>query len=583
MVEAARRLPQVQFVVVGGMDADVERLRALAAGAPNVRIDGFQPPERVSRCTSRRPTSGWCPIDPTPAISARYTSPLKVFEAFACGLPLVASDLPSLRELLEHERDAVLVAPDDAQALAEGIERLLGDEALRADIAQRLRARAEACTWDARARRILAAFGSDEALGANLEAWPPAGDPVRRPAAPAMRVLYLTDSLSDLDGVGRYAVRLISAAQRIDPELEAHVLLARKHRPSSDAVPSDWRIDVGLPPDYFLHMNAARFWPELAWATVRVARAARGADLVHAIKDFPHNLVAVLGARLAGLPCIATAHGTYSVQPLVAGPHRRLAQWTYEHLVAMVAVSGYTAGRLLEHLGPGFDRERLHVIPNSVEAEHYRAARVLAGARPWHDVEFSLSIGELKERKGHRIAVEAWCRVAREHPGLHHFVVGRLSDEAYHQALVETARQAQVAERLHFLDNVEEDEKVDLLQRAQVFLHTPVTGADGRFEGFGIVYLEAAASGTPSIGTLESGAVDAVVEGETGLLVEPTADAVAVALERLVVDTALRERLARDGRVEYARARSRGRTTRGACSRSTAQLSRSADRTVSAR
>ena len=367
-----------------------------------------------------------------------------------------------------------------------------------------------------------------------------------------MRVLYLTDSLSDLDGVGRYAVRLISAAQRIDPELEPRVLLSRKHRPSSSAVPPDWRVEVGLPPDYFLHMSRARFWPELAWATLRVARAARSADLVHAIKDFPHNLVAALGARLAGVPCIATAHGTYSVQPLCSGGHRRLAHWTYERFAAMVAVSSYTAGRLLENLGPGFERERLHVIPNAVDAEHYRAARSLGGTRPWHGIEFSLSIGELKERKGHRLAVEAWCRVAREHPSLHHFVVGRLSDEAYHQALVETARQAHVDERLHFLDNVAEDEKVDLLQRALVFLHTPVTGADGRFEGFGIVYLEAAASGTPSIGTLDSGAVDAVVDGRTGLLVEPDADAVAAAFERLISDAELRERLGREGR-EYAR------------------------------
>ena len=367
-----------------------------------------------------------------------------------------------------------------------------------------------------------------------------------------MRVLYLTDSLSDLDGVGRYAVRLISALRRIDPQLEVHVLLSRKHRPSSSSVPEEWRVEVGLPPDYFLHMSGARFWPELAWATGRVARAARGADLIHAIKDFPHNLVALLGARMRGLPCIATAHGTYSVQPLCSGPHQRLAQWTYARLAAMVAVSSYTAGRLLERLGPGFERERLHVIPNAVDAEHYRAARALAGTQPWHDVPFSLSIGELKERKGHRLAVEAWCRVARAHPRLHHFVVGRLSDEAYHQALVETARKAHVDERLHFLDNVSEDEKVDLLQRALVFLHTPVTGADGRFEGFGIVYLESAASGTPSIGTLDSGAVDAVVDGRTGLLVEPTVEAVAAALGHLISDAALRERLGRLG-IEYAR------------------------------
>jgi glycosyltransferase involved in cell wall biosynthesis len=148
-------------VVAGGVDADVERLRAAAAGLTNVRIDGFQPPSRVPLYLAAADV-GAVPNRSAPAISARYTSPLKVFEAFAAGLPLVASDLPSMRELLEHERDALLVAPDDPQALADGIERLLADDGLRAAMSRRLRGRAEACTWDARARRILAAFGGSE-------------------------------------------------------------------------------------------------------------------------------------------------------------------------------------------------------------------------------------------------------------------------------------------------------------------------------------------------------------------------------------------------------------------------------------
>ena len=91
-----------------------------------------------------------------PEISARYTSPLKVFEALAAGLPLVASDLPSLREVLSDGEDAVLAAPDDEAALAQAIRRLAGDAALRGALAARGRARAAEHSWDARARRLLA-------------------------------------------------------------------------------------------------------------------------------------------------------------------------------------------------------------------------------------------------------------------------------------------------------------------------------------------------------------------------------------------------------------------------------------------
>ena len=370
-----------------------------------------------------------------------------------------------------------------------------------------------------------------------------------------MRVLYLTDSLSDLDGVGRYAVRLIHALEELEPGLQVEVLLARKHRPTSADVPPRWKVTVALPPDYFFHMAPARFWASLAAAAWRTRRAARRADLVHAIKDYPHNLAALLGARAAGRPCIATAHGTYTVQPLLAPRHARLARWTYERFAALIAVSGHTA----ERVRAVWDAEgraplRMPMIPNAVDAGRYERHPALE-RRPWQDVRYTLSIGELKERKGHHLALEAWCALAPRHPDLHHFVIGKGSRDAYHRGLLERVAASGLGTRVHFLGNTSEEEKIDLLQRAEVFVHTPVTAADGGFEGFGIVYLEAAAAGTPSVGTRGSGAEDAIVDGRTGLLVEPEAAAIERGLERLLNDAALRTRLSEEGR-RHARASS---------------------------
>jgi len=367
-----------------------------------------------------------------------------------------------------------------------------------------------------------------------------------------LRVLFLTDSLSDLDGVGRYGVSLIAAMQELRPELEVHVLLARKHRPTSSAVPKSWRVDVALPPDYFFHMSRPKFWASLVGATWRTWRAARGATLVHAIKDYPHNYAALLGARLAGVPCIATGHGTYTVQPLLTPRHARLARWCYARFAAFIAVSRFTATRVRELLGPDHPLvARTHVVPNAVSAELF-AARPSLGDRAWQHVPFTLSIGELKERKGHHVALAAWCRVARTNPSLHHFVVGKRGDDDYQRSLEQLVRDVGLAERVHFLGNIEELEKIDLLQRALAFVHTPVTSSDGGFEGFGIVYLEASASGTPCIGTLGCGAEDAIVDGVTGLLVQPEVDAVAGALAKMLGDAELRERMGRAGREHAA-------------------------------
>jgi glycosyltransferase involved in cell wall biosynthesis len=155
LVDAARAMPGAYFVIAGGLEADVAKLRAHAGGLANVRIDGFQAPERIALYLAAGDV-GVVPNRSQPAISAKYTSPLKVFESLGAGLPLVASDLPSLREILRADQDAVFVAPDDARALAAGIERLLADPALCARMSANLRARAPEHTWAARADRLIA-------------------------------------------------------------------------------------------------------------------------------------------------------------------------------------------------------------------------------------------------------------------------------------------------------------------------------------------------------------------------------------------------------------------------------------------
>ncbi|MCP3914642.1 MAG: glycosyltransferase family 4 protein [bacterium] len=368
-----------------------------------------------------------------------------------------------------------------------------------------------------------------------------------------MRVLFLTDSLSDLDGVGRYAMRLIAGLEAASPGLEVHVLLARKHRPTSSQVPAHWKVEVALPPDYFFYMSPVRFWAWYWIGTFKTWRAARKAQLVHAIKDYPHSLVALRAARLAGVPCVATAHGTYTIQPVLSERHGARARETYAGFAKMISVSRYTRRRLLGIVPPAeLAPENVVVIPNAVSAEHYVEPRSI-GHRAWHDVRFTLGIGEIKERKGHHLALEAWVRVARDQADLHHFLVGKRSGDAYEASLVRMAEEAGVGDRLHLVGNLSEDEKIDLLQRADVFVHTPVTASDGGFEGFGIVYLEASAAGTPALGTLDCGAEDAIVDGETGILVRQDADSVEAGLRKLIADDALRASMGAAGR-DYARA-----------------------------
>jgi glycosyltransferase involved in cell wall biosynthesis len=92
--------------------------------------------------------------NPASAISNHATSPLKLFEYMAAGKPIVASNLPSIGEVLTHEVNALLVAPGDAEALAGAIGNLVADADLRARLGAAARRDVAEYSWDRRAERL---------------------------------------------------------------------------------------------------------------------------------------------------------------------------------------------------------------------------------------------------------------------------------------------------------------------------------------------------------------------------------------------------------------------------------------------
>lgn len=151
---AAELLPEdVQLVVIGAEPAELSALRA-----KHSRIM-FIPLRPYKEIADNQAAADVLVLPNTAknAMSSRYTSPLKLFSYMASGIPIVASDIPSIREILS-EANAYLVAADDAGALADGIGKALagGAEAKRRAIQGRKDA--ERYTWDARAAAIVEAI-----------------------------------------------------------------------------------------------------------------------------------------------------------------------------------------------------------------------------------------------------------------------------------------------------------------------------------------------------------------------------------------------------------------------------------------
>ena len=156
LIAAIERLPDVRALIVGGLagEPDLERVRALAGRmAPGrVTFAGQVDPPRVAGLLRQADV---LVLPNTPGrVSAAYTSPLKLFEYMASGRPIVASDLPALREVLRPDENAVVFEAGNAGALAAGLARVLGDAAFASRLAAQAREDVREWTWDRRAGRI---------------------------------------------------------------------------------------------------------------------------------------------------------------------------------------------------------------------------------------------------------------------------------------------------------------------------------------------------------------------------------------------------------------------------------------------
>jgi phosphatidylinositol alpha-1,6-mannosyltransferase len=217
----------------------------------------------------------------------------------------------------------------------------------------------------------------------------------------------------------------------------------------------------------------------------------------------------------------------------------RLAGWAVRAADATIAVSGYARDMAL---AAGGDPRRVHVIHPGVDLPAEPTAE-----RSEDPVLITVA-SFISPRKGHDVIVRALPVIRESVPDARWVTIG---DGPLRPEIERSAAAEGIDGVVTFLGRVDDAERDRWLDRARVFCmpsRLPAAGVGG--EGFGIVYLEAGAHGLPVVAGRIAGALDAVVDGTTGLLVDPTDHmAVAAAAIELLSDRSLAERLGAQGRL----------------------------------
>ncbi len=170
VLDLARRLPEVDFHVVGGTDSDLAAVQSRANGSGNLVFHGYVP--AVDTEAYRRamdvllaPYQHRVHAAGGRAEIGRWMSPLKIFEYMASRRPMIASDLPVLREVITDGETGLLAPPADLDAWVGAVQRLR-DPALRTRLAERASTVwRERHTWSRRAEHVLAELDTANGSG----------------------------------------------------------------------------------------------------------------------------------------------------------------------------------------------------------------------------------------------------------------------------------------------------------------------------------------------------------------------------------------------------------------------------------
>ncbi|MES1999790.1 MAG: glycosyltransferase family 4 protein [Pseudomonadota bacterium] len=247
-------------------------------------------------------------------------------------------------------------------------------------------------------------------------------------------------------------------------------------------------------------------------------------DAIHAGRALPEGLTAWAVARLTFHPVVIYAHGE-ELTTWGRGSKYKAMRFALRHADRVIANSEFTRDELLKM---DVDAARITLIYPGVDVTRFRPGLPCEDLRQSVGVgangKLILSVGRLSRRKGFDQVIKSLPALVEAGLDVQYVLIGIGEDQDY---LLELARQHDVTARVHLIGHVSADDLPRWYNACDLFA-MPNREINGDTEGFGMVFIEAAACGKPALAGQAGGTGAAVLDGVTGLRVEGS-DGVAVA------------------------------------------------------
>lgn len=158
--DLAKKTSWAAFHIVGGTEEALEDIRNASNVPDNIYLHGFVPPADAEQyrlsCDVLIAPYQKTVLTNSGLDTTRWMSPLKLFEYMAAGKPIICSDIPVLREILEHNKTALMVPPEDVSIWVKSLEQLKNDKELCQKLGDNAKTLLQSdYTWDSRAQSVV--------------------------------------------------------------------------------------------------------------------------------------------------------------------------------------------------------------------------------------------------------------------------------------------------------------------------------------------------------------------------------------------------------------------------------------------